>query len=155
MPRKIILALLILLVGCASNASDVQPGKMVSDFYHLSTSEQMRRFKNHNIDEQYELYIFGNKMVHPPATYLAESFARQCEKFSQFLKEKLEFEEDEARIRDIVLVFTEMARLNIYDFSRDTELMNLLNKKVNNMQGMWKDVTLNFLSEIQCTESCN
>ena len=151
MPGKIILALLLLLVGCASNAGDAQPSKMVSDFYHLSTAEQMGQFKNHTLDEQYELYIFGNKVVHPPATYLAEPFARQGAKAVPFLKAKLEVEKDEARIRDVVLVFTEMARLNIYDFSRDTELMSLLNQKVNNMQGMWKDVTLKFLSEIKAS----
>jgi hypothetical protein len=151
MSSKIILALIVLLVGCTSNAGGVQPSKMVSDFYHLSTSEQMRKFENHTLDEQYELYIFGNKVVHPPATYLAEPFARQGAKVVPFLSEKLKAEKDEARIRDIVLVFAEMARLNLYDFSQDTELMSLLNQKINNMQGMWKDVTLKFLSEIQAS----
>ena len=153
MSSKIIFTVLLLLCGCVSNASDVQPNKMVSDFYRLSMSEQMRQFSDHTLDEQYELYIFGNKVVHPPATYLAEPFARRGANVVPFLKAKLKAETEEARIRDITFVFTEMARLRLYDFSRDVELMDLLSGKAHSMQGIWRDITLKFVAEIQRARS--
>ncbi len=71
MPKMICGLILIILIGCVSSAAGVKPSKMVSDFFHLPTSEQVRQFKNYSLDEQYELFIFGNQVVHAPATYLA------------------------------------------------------------------------------------
>lgn len=151
MSSKIMCVILFALCGCVSNATDMQPSKTVSDFYrkYLSTSEQIKQFKNYGLEEQYEIFEFGNRVVHPPATYLDSPFAEQGPVIVPFLKMKLEATKDEATIRDIALIFSEVARLKLYDFSKDTELMTLLNQKVNNMQGMWKDITLKFLSKIQ------
>ncbi|MFH0726835.1 MAG: hypothetical protein V2B19_10870 [Pseudomonadota bacterium] len=151
MSRKIICSILFFLCGCVSNATDVQPIKVASDFYHkyVSTSERIKQFKNYSLEEQYEIFEFGNRVVHPPATYLDSPFAEQGPIIVPFLKMKLEATKDEATIRNIALIFSEVARLKLYDFSKDTELMNLLNQKVNNMQGSWKNIALKFLSEIQ------
>jgi hypothetical protein len=155
MPSKIIYAIFFALCGCVSNASDMQPSKLASDFYtkYISTSEQIKQFKNYSLEEQYEIFEFGNQVVHPPAIYLAYPFAQQGAAIIPFLRKKLETEKDEARIRDIALIFARVAGLKLYDFSKDIELMSLLNQKVNNMQGMWKGVTLKFLSEIQSGKS--
>ena len=151
MSSKIICAIIFFLCACASNATDVLPSKMVSDFYrnYISASERIRQFKNYNLEEQYELFIFGNQVIHPPATYLDSPFAEQGPIVVPFLKMKLEATENEATIRDVALIFSEVARLKLYDFSKDAELMSLLNQKVNNMQGIWKNSALKFLSEIQ------
>lgn len=151
MSNKIICVILLLLYGCASNANDERPSKVVSDFYHnyRSSSERVRQFKNYSLEEQYELFIFGNQVVHPPAIYLDSPFAEQGPIIVPFLKMKLEAAKDEATIRDIALIFSEVARLKLYDFSKDTELMKLLEHKINNMQGNWKDVSLKFLSQIR------
>ncbi len=147
MSSKIICVFLFTLCGCVPY---MQPSKLVGDFYRkYTTSEQVSQFKNYGLEEQYELFVFGNEVVHPPATYLAYPFAQQGATIIPFLRKKLEFEKDDVRIRDIVLIFARVAGLKLYDFSKDAELMNLLNQKVNNMQGIWKDVTLKFLSEIR------
>ena len=151
MSSKIIFAILFLLLGCTSNATDVQPSKLVSDFYskYTSPTERIKQFKKYNLDEQYELFEFGNRVVHPPATYLDSPFAEQGSRVVPFLKTKLEATQDEAEIRDIALIYSEVARTKLYDFSKDAELMKLLNQKINSMHGIWKNTTLKFLSEIQ------
>jgi len=148
---RIVSTILFFLSGCTSNIADAQPGKLVSDFYqkNISISDRMKQFRNYSLEDKYELYIFGNKVIHPPATYLAEPFAQQGAEIIPFLRKKLEVENEEARIRDIALVFSEAARLKIYDFSKDAALMNLLNQKIGNMQGIWKDAASQSLSEIQ------
>ncbi len=151
MPSKIICALIFVLYGCVSNADDVQPSKLVGDFYrtYISTSEQIKQFKNYSLDEQYELYLFGNQVVHPPATYLAAPFAKQGPIIVPFLKAKLEATQKEVTIRDIAAVLSELARLKLYDFSRDSELMGLLERRANDMQGIWKKIVLDMISEIK------
>lgn len=149
MSIKLLLIITFALYGCVSNASE--PSKVVSDFYtkYVSTSEQIRQFNNYSLEEQYEIFEFGNRVVHPPAIYLSSPFAKQGPIVVPFLKMKLEATKDEVTIRDIMSILSEEARLKLYDFSKDTELMSLLNLKVNNMQGMWKGVTVKFLSDIK------
>jgi hypothetical protein len=118
----------------------------------MSTSEQVQKFKNYSLDEQYEIFLFGNQAVHPPAVYLANPFAEQGPIIVQFLKVKLKNARKEVTIRDIVSVFSELARMNLYDFSKDSELMGLLDRKVNDMRGIWKETTLKMISEIRLSQ---
>jgi len=149
--KRIICVLFLALYGCVSNSTDAQPSKKVSDFFrnYPSTSERIKQFKNYSIEDQYEIYAFGNSVVHPPTTYLDLPFAEQGPIIVPFLKMKLEATKDEVTIRDITLIFSQLARLKLYDFSQDKELVILLHHKINNMQGIWKNTTLKFLSEIQ------
>jgi hypothetical protein len=134
-----------------TNACATQPNQFVEEFYrkNISTSDQINQFKNYTIEEQYELYKFGNQVVHPPAIYLASVFAQQGAVIVPYIKGVLVTEEDEVSIRDIVLIFSELAQIKLYDFSKDSELMKLLTQKVYNMKGIWKDNALSELSEIQ------
>ena len=93
--NKIIFVALFSLCGCASNATDMQPGKLADEFYrNYTTSEQVTQFKKYSLEEQYELFVFGNKIVHPPATYLAYPFAQRGAAIIPFLREKLEAEKE-------------------------------------------------------------
>jgi len=149
MLNKIIRSLILLILfGCVSNAADVKPSKMASDFFHMPSSDQVKQFKNHRLDEQYELFIFGNQVVHPPATHLATSFAEQGPIIVPFLKSKLKATQEEITVRDIVLVLSRLAQLKLYDFSKDEELMGLLDKRVNDMHGIWKKTTREMISVI-------
>lgn len=122
---------------------------MISDFYHMTTAEQISQFKNHSLDEQYELFIFGNQEVHPPAIYLAPQFAKRGPTVVPFLRAKLESVQNEETVRDIVTILAELARMKLYDFSKNVELMELLEQKANNMQGIWKKITLEMIAEIR------
>lgn len=136
-----------MLIGCVS---DPQPTKMVEDFYRIpSASEQMRQFKQHSLEEQYELYMFGNRVVHPPAIYLKKPFAEQGPVIVPFLKTKLDGTTDEKTIRDIVVIFEELAYLKQYDFVEHPALLELLERKAHGMTGPWKDYTLEKISQIK------
>lgn len=154
MPSTIICTIIFILCGCVSNGDNLKHSKLVSDFYHtyISPSERIKQFKNYSLDEQYELFLFGNQVVHPPATYLATPFAKQGPVIVPFLKTKLESAQKEVTIRDIVAVLSELARLKLYDFSKDHDLMDLLERRAKEMDGIWKDTTLKMIYEIRSTE---
>lgn len=148
---KIIYSLfLCILFGCVSYGADVKFNKLTRDFFNNSTTdEQERQFSKYSIEEQYDLFIFGNQVVHPPATYLARQFAKQGPAVVPFLKNKLKAAQEEVTIRDIVLVFSWLAQLKLYDIPKDQELMGLLNQRVSNMHGIWKDATLEMVTKIR------
>ena len=45
-------------------------------------------------------------------------------------------------MRDISLVLREMANSKAYDFSSNPELVGLLERRANAMQGQWKETTM-------------
>jgi len=149
--RKLIMvySCLFFLMGCVPHSADVKPTKVSVDFFKLSISERIKQFKNHTLEDQYELYLVGNQIVHPPAIYLAEPFAEQGPIVVPFLKKKLEVAKEEVTIRDISLVMFTLSQKKLYDFSKDNELMDLLAQRANNMEGMWKDITLKNISGIR------
>ena len=140
---------LVILVGCLSSTADMKANKLAGDFFQMTTSEQVNQFKNYSLDEQYEIFLFGNQVVHPPAIYLSRPFAEQGPIVVPFLKAKLKKTQKEVTIRDIVTVFSELTRLRLYDFSKDPNLMELLDMKTNKMNGIWKETTIQMLSEIR------
>ena len=153
MPSKIIYAIFsILLIGCVSNGPDMKYEKMISTFFKMTSTEQIEQFSGYRLDEQYEIFIFGNQVVHPPAVYLAEPFAEGGVDIIPFLKSKLESTQKDVTIRDIVTIFSEMRRLKIHDFSKDQGLIELIENKVNAMDGIWKDTAQKMVSEIQSIE---
>lgn len=150
MPKIIYSLFFFTLFGCVSYGADVKFNNLTHDFYHMTTTdEQERQFSKYSLEEQYDIFIFGNQVVHPPATYLARQFAKQGPVIVPFLKDKLKAAQDEVTIRDIVLVFSRLAQLKLYDISNDNELMTLLDQRVNNMHGIWKDTTLEMVTKIR------
>jgi len=149
MPSKIIYCIFILLTGCASGVAEVQPNRIIEDFYRLPTSDQLKAFKTHSVEEQYDLFLFGNQAVHPPAIYLARPFAEQGARIVPFLKNKLITTRDETTIRDIITIFSELSHLKLYNFPKDAQLLDLLEQEANSMQGIWKDTTIKMVANIR------
>lgn len=149
MSMNVICAIAFFLAGCIPHGADVTVNASIKDYFRMPMAEQIKEFKNHNLEEQYQLFLYGNQVVHPPAIYLAQPFAEQGPTIVPFLREKLGSAKDEATIRDIAQVFSELARLKLYDFSADGALMELLDKRASQMKGMWKDSTLVIIARIR------
>jgi hypothetical protein len=77
------------IFGCQPHADGVKESKLIRHFFlDMSEDDQEREFKNYSLDEQYNLYIWGNQVVHPPAMYLAKPFAQQGPTIVPFLMKK-------------------------------------------------------------------
>lgn len=139
----------MLLIGCASNLGEVWATRMIEDFYRLSTSEQLKAFKNYSVEEQYDLFLFGNQAVHPPAIYLVRLFSEKGAEIVPFLKSKLINARDRATIRDITSILSELSYLKLCNVQGDAGLLNVLEQKANSMQGIWKDTTIKMVAEIR------
>ncbi|MFZ6765912.1 hypothetical protein ACO0LM_02420 [Undibacterium sp. Di26W] len=142
-------AILFSLFGCISGNAEVSNRQDYLNYFRMSITEQIKQFKKYSLDEQYNLFLFGNQVMHPPAIYLAHTFAEQGPQVIPLLQKKLKVTQDELTIRDITAVFLEFSRLKTYDFSKDADLMKLLKKKTGDMHEGWKKVTLEMVSEIE------
>jgi hypothetical protein len=142
-----------IVCGCQPHADNVKESNLIRKFFQeMSSEEREREFKKYSLAEQYDLYIWGNQVVHPPAMYLAIMLAEEGPAIVPFFTEKLKDTTEELTIRDIASVLRYLAVLKQYDFSKDPALMELIDRRVHGMQGQWKDTTAGFVSEIRSVE---
>jgi hypothetical protein len=149
MRQVIALFCVLLLVGCISNESEITPSQFDRDFFRLTTNEQVRKFHEYDVETQYELVIVGNQIVHPPAIYLTEEFAKQGRAIVPFLRSRLMTAKREVTVRDIVAILAEMDRLRLYEVGNDASLMAVVEERTAAMRGQWKPVTQRMVEEIR------
>jgi len=119
-------------------------------FYGKPFNVRVSQFVAADLEKQYAIYICGNQYLEPPATYLAESFARGGAGIVGFLKNKLSLASDDGTIRDVVLVFKVMSRQRTYNVAGDTDLMKVIIEAVDRVKDpFWKKMSEQFLGEIR------
>src|SRR5438105_14068931 len=90
MSNKVTHVLVIVWLACAVNVVEAEKNAdNAATFFQISVAEQIRQFRDRSLQDQYDLYIYGNQTVHPPATYLAAVFAERGPTIVPFLKRNL------------------------------------------------------------------
>jgi hypothetical protein len=144
---------LLSATGCA--AANMRVGgykcsQLTDYFYGKPLNVRVSQFVAADLEKQYAIYICGNQYLEPPATYLAEPFARAGAGIVGFLKDKLSRASDDGTIRDLVLVFKEMSRQRTYNVGGDSELMKVVDDRVAAMKDEdWKRLVGQQLKEIR------
>lgn len=129
----------VVCIGCATGQERTY-SDLAKTFFRLPTKQQQIEFRQYDMEKQYEVYICGNQYIHPPAIYLARTFALRGESLSEFLVEKFQQANDET-VRDITLVFSEMSRQKTYDVAADSELMRLLTNRIDKVKDdFWRNL---------------
>jgi hypothetical protein len=121
-----------------------------SFFQKFTATERMQNFHALGLEKQYAVYICGNRLIHPPAMYLAESFAKEGAAVVPFLMHKLSSTRQDSTVRHIVYVFSEMQHFKTYDVNGDKKLMLLLvtrTAKIENEE--WREYTESLLTLIR------
>lgn len=112
----------------------------------------MQLFHTFTIEKQYAVYICGNRLIHPPAMYLAESFAKEGAIAVPFLEEKLLATKQDTTVRHITYVFSEMQHFKTYDVNGDKRLMAVLVSRVEKIKNKeWRDYTQSLITLIRTT----
>lgn len=149
MQKLIALLIVSFLFACTSLAEELTPSQAEKEFFRQSTAVQMRRFDSLDIEQQYRLLVIGNQVIHPPALYLTERFAKRGAEGGEFLVGKLASTKSETSIRDIVAVFAEMQRSGTSDVRSNAKAMALIQAQVSSMKGQWALTTRRMVEEIQ------
>lgn len=148
MSKIVFLLFSLLLTACESNNADVVPNKFDHDFFRRTISEQILQFSKHSLEVQYELLVVGNQIVHPPAMYLIPEFAKNGQAAIPFIFGKLTQAKEDASIRDIVAILVEMHRLKLYSEAENSDLKELVDKRVAAMRSQWKATTERMLVDM-------
>lgn len=150
----------LVLVGCVLSASlwgvasassyDGSDRKIIHAFFQMPLKDRLTHFTTYPIREQYAIYIYGNQKLEPPALYLARPFGAEGAKVVPLLRERLAAASDDATIRDIVLVFSEMSSQGAVRVAQDQKLMRLLTDSVAKMKDPgWRSISEHELERIR------
>jgi hypothetical protein len=114
-----------------------------------SPGEVIETFTRSDLGTKYQIYVCGNQWIHPPALYLAESFAVGGEPIATFLKQKLEQTRSDTTVLDVIRVYAEMQRQGTYDVKGDKELMKLMGDRVQAIRDeYWRNYCADILDAI-------
>jgi hypothetical protein len=141
--------LAILASGCRPRAEDVKDTRLIREFRRIPRDQREADFRNHTLEEQYELYLSAMQETHPPQFELAISLAKNGPEMVPLLTKKLETTQSELTIRDIGIVLYELSRMKLYDFSKNPELVGLLERRATAMRGNWRRTALGDVATIK------
>ncbi|MFT3821920.1 MAG: hypothetical protein QM750_30610 [Rubrivivax sp.] len=99
--RILLLFLAFALSGCSAQ-------RLERDFFRGDLSTRNQRLAGYTMEEQWQIYLYGNQVIHPPATGLAEVLARGHEPMLRFILRRLESTRNDLDYRDSMVVFQTM-----------------------------------------------
>ena len=138
--RWIWLCAVVLLSGCPRAGSNSDEASAARSFYNLPVTEQLRTFRQHPLENQLDLFLFGNQIHHPPAIYLARCFALSGAAAVELLRSKLNANSDDLTVRDITLLLANIDAMSKYDVTGDAQLMATLKSRIAQMRDAgWRD----------------
>jgi hypothetical protein len=142
--RRFLLALTCLVaIGCKDHALE-------KSFFHKPPADRVERLRRYSLEEQYRIFRYGNDFKEPPAMELAGPIAERGAEAVPFLVNKLNVDEGDIAVRDILLIFERMESLGSYNLKADASLMSLLTSKVSEMKDKgWQDICLKDLERIR------
>jgi len=127
--------------------------EVVDQFYSKPVKDRVATFAEYSFDQQYAIYLYGNQVQHPPAIYLTDSFAAGGQDLVAPLSMRLAASEHDLTIRDLVMVFAAMNRLETYDVAHDESLMRSLTEATARMKETdWKNIVERELSTLKPDE---
>ncbi len=119
-------------------------------------STRIDRVRQYSLEDQYKVFRYGNDVVEPPLFGLAKPIAERGATAIPFLLKKLNAEPDDTTVRDILLIFQEMAFSKSYDVKADAVLMGTLDTRVTAMKDKeWQSVCSRMLRSIKGEQASN
>jgi len=127
-----------LLSGCREpSGRDIHAAR---EFYRQPVVDQQKLFRQRDVQDQLDLFFFGNQVRHPPALYLAQCFALNGTPAVELLRSKLKEDIDDLTVRDIAMLLSTIDAMGKYDVAADSQLMALLKQRIVKMRDDgWRD----------------
>lgn len=138
--RIFFLCIVFALSSCSSPRVEGADASAARAFYRQPTTVQLRTLRQYTLQDQFNLFLFGNQVRHPPALYLARCFALNGAPAVELLRSKLNVANDDLTVRDIAMLLATIDAMGKYDVAGDTQLITVLKSRVARMRDEgWRD----------------
>lgn len=141
--RNLILCLLLVWSGGCNSAS------IEADFFNGDIATRNDRLGGYPITQQWKIYLYGNQVIHPPATGLAIVLARQGKPALDYILTSLDSTNNDLDYRDSMVVFQMMEWGNYYRICADESMLSRIKKNQYRIQNPgWRRVYVEMLAEL-------
>jgi hypothetical protein len=109
-----IFCFLIAIQGCFFQSADTP---FARDFFyatpksHSHYDDMAERMEHYSLEKQYEIYLFGMQVIHPPVFEFADPIAKRGQEAVPFLIAKLTSADNDIEVTDILYIIVEMTFL--------------------------------------------
>lgn len=132
--RIVVLCTLMFISGCASYGMERAKLAAAREFYDQPVNQQAQTFRRRSLEDQLDLFFFGNQIHHPPAIYLAPCFALNGPPAVKLLRSKLDTQPDDLSLRDIAALLGMIDMMGQYDVAGDKQLVAVLSSRIARMK---------------------
>lgn len=132
--RAMVLGVVVFISGCPNYGMDRGQLAAAREFYAQPVNERIRTFRQHSLQDQLDLFFFGNQFRHPPAIYLAPCYALNGHPAVQLLRSKLGTQLDDMSVRDVATLLGVIDMMDQYDVAGDKTLVALLSSQIAQMK---------------------
>lgn len=112
--RRVLLCGLLLIAPTACLSEPVE-----RQFFKGDIPSRIERLEAFPLDQQWNIFRYGNQVIHPPATSLALPIAKRGKPAVVYILGQLEQSENDLDFRDSLVVFQTMQWGNHYDVCGD------------------------------------
>lgn len=143
--KYFILVLAIWMFGLAGCSA----GPLERDFFRGDIPTRNQRLAGYPMEQQWRIYLYGNQVIHPPATGLAEVLARRGEPMLRFILKSLESTENDLDYRDSMVVFQMMQWGGHYGICSDRTILSRIRSNQDRIgDPRWRQVYAEMLKEL-------
>ena len=133
----------LLMLGCRSYSLE-------KEFFVQPLGTRLERMRQYSLEDQYRIFRYGNDVVHPPLTDLANPIAEKGSVAIPLLIDHLNADDDDFTVRDTLLVLERMQSSGSYDVKSDAAVMTTLDSKVSTVKDKeWRTTCLKMLERIR------
>jgi hypothetical protein len=139
----------VLAIGLTLALSGCVAQTLERDFFGGEITTRNQRLATYSLDEQWHIFLYGNQVIHPPATGLAQVLARQGETALRFILGKLESSRNDLDYRDSMVVFQMMQWHGDYAICANGEVMSKIKGNQSKIENpAWRQVYGEMLAEL-------
>ena len=132
-------------LACACDNDSVE-----KRFFNQPLANRVERLRQYDLADQYKIFRYGVDSKEPPFMELALPIAERGATAVPLLLEQLNSRRDDVTLRDLLMIFEEMASSKSYDVKSDAALMATLTSRVSETKGRpWYDFCLKQLQAIK------
>lgn len=120
-----------------------------SKFFEGDIPTRNARLEGYPIEQQWEIYLYGNQTIHPPATGLAIVLAGRGEPMLKYILGRLEMAKSDLDYRDSMRVFQMMERKGSYHICADESALAKIRANQDRIRNIeWRRVYGDMLGEL-------
>lgn len=125
----------------------------MKSFFEGPPSTSLERFENYSLEEQYQIFVYGMQVAHPPAMRFSRPIAKRGQAAADYVLQQLSApQSNDFDYRDSMLIFQDMQRRGYFDICAHSSYLEKIRDNAMKIEDEGqKESYLRDVEEMGCT----